>query len=694
MATKRVNIDIVAKDKSQQALNRVRGSLDKVKKSVFNVRNALAGLGGGLVVRSLVNTGKEIESLQVRLKFLFGTAEEGARAFEKMAEFASRVPFSLEEIQAGSGVLSVVSKDADELARIMEITGNVAAVTGLDFRTTAEQIQRSLSAGISSADLFRERGVKAMLGFSAGATVSVEETAEALSKIFGPGGKFGDATGELAKTFEGTLSMIGDKFFNFKREILEAGFFPELKNQFGDLDKFLQENQKTLDEMAETIGITLAISVRKLADGLKFVYENLDAFIVGIKVIIALKVAKVFMGIATATLNIAKATIALAAGTSAIKKGFAGLVGMFAMGGIGYVAFQQIDKLFDDFLTKIDEAGSGRGFNSLGQQLNNLKVISNNTSKALGNLNEEAIKNKEVFDIVEKAKEKLAKNENVFQAIKERGMDELDLIRKRMNDELAIVEDSQRQLEIIRDQAIATGIMSEEMANTIYKQKMKDLEKIKTEIIKQGAKERLEIVNNELQQIKDKMEANYNEQFQIIKQGKFQELDLEKLTKDQKVQLTKDAGRELISQLAQNNRAMFVIDKALRIRQAYMNTAAGVTRALATGNIPLAAIIGGLGAVQIATIMRQQYQGRAGGGAVNKDQPYMVGEKGPEMFVPSGSGKIIPNNQMGDSQPVNVNFNINTVDARGFNELLVNSRGLIVNMINSAVNEKGKMAIV
>ena len=35
-----------------------------------------------------------------------------------------------------------------------------------------------------------------------------------------------------------------------------------------------------------------------------------------------------------------------------------------------------------------------------------------------------------------------------------------------------------------------------------------------------------------------------------------------------------------------------------------------------------------------------------------------------------------------------------TVDARGFNELLVNSRGVIVNMINQAVNEKGRMAIV
>ena len=68
MATKRVNIDIVAKDKSQRALQGVRGSLDRVKASVFNVRNALVGLGGGLVIRSLVNTGKEIESLKVRLK--------------------------------------------------------------------------------------------------------------------------------------------------------------------------------------------------------------------------------------------------------------------------------------------------------------------------------------------------------------------------------------------------------------------------------------------------------------------------------------------------------------------------------------------------------------------------------------------------------------------------------------------------
>ena len=36
MANQRLNIDIVAKDKSQQALGRLQGNLQKVKQSVFN----------------------------------------------------------------------------------------------------------------------------------------------------------------------------------------------------------------------------------------------------------------------------------------------------------------------------------------------------------------------------------------------------------------------------------------------------------------------------------------------------------------------------------------------------------------------------------------------------------------------------------------------------------------------------------
>ena len=37
----------------------------------------------------------------------------------------------------------------------------------------------------------------------------------------------------------------------------------------------------------------------------------------------------------------------------------------------------------------------------------------------------------------------------------------------------------------------------------------------------------------------------------------------------------------------------------------------------------------------------------ATGGPVGKDKPYLVGERGPEMFVPNSSGRIVPNNQLG-----------------------------------------------
>ena len=116
MATKKVRIDILAKDKTKAALRGVNKGLSNLKASVFNLKVALAGVGGGLVARSFLNTARDIEKLQVRLKFLFGSTEEGAKAFDKMAKFASRVPFSLGEIQAGAGVLAVVSKDANELA--------------------------------------------------------------------------------------------------------------------------------------------------------------------------------------------------------------------------------------------------------------------------------------------------------------------------------------------------------------------------------------------------------------------------------------------------------------------------------------------------------------------------------------------------------------------------------------------------
>ena len=54
------------------------------------------------------------------------------------------------------------------------------------------------------------------------------------------------------------------------------------------------------------------------------------------------------------------------------------------------------------------------------------------------------------------------------------------------------------------------------------------------------------------------------------------------------------------------------------------------------------------------------FPGRAAGGPVTGGKPYMVGEKGPELFVPNSSGNIVPNNKLGGGANVVVN-----VDAKG-----------------------------
>ena len=43
----------------------------------------------------------------------------------------------------------------------------------------------------------------------------------------------------------------------------------------------------------------------------------------------------------------------------------------------------------------------------------------------------------------------------------------------------------------------------------------------------------------------------------------------------------------------------------------------------------------------------EKIQARAAGGSVNSGSPYLVGEEGPELFTPSSSGRIIPNDALG-----------------------------------------------
>ena len=49
---------------------------------------------------------------------------------------------------------------------------------------------------------------------------------------------------------------------------------------------------------------------------------------------------------------------------------------------------------------------------------------------------------------------------------------------------------------------------------------------------------------------------------------------------------------------------------------------------------------------------------RADGGPVAPNRAYMVGERGPEMFVPNAAGAIVPNHAIGNSSEVVVRLDV------------------------------------
>lgn len=92
--------------------------------------------------------------------------------------------------------------------------------------------------------------------------------------------------------------------------------------------------------------------------------------------------------------------------------------------------------------------------------------------------------------------------------------------------------------------------------------------------------------------------------------------------------------------------------------------------------------------------------GRAAGGPTQAGQPYIVGEKGPELFVPKSAGTVIPNNKldagteaMGTgkvSAPIYNNYvtnNINALDSRSVAQLFAENRKILLGTVQMAQRE-------
>ena len=592
MANQKLQIDILANDKSKQAFNRVQGSIAKVKGAVFNLRNAFLGLGAGLVIKSIVNTGIQIENLGVQLKALFGSAKEGQRALDIVTKFAKTTPFELENIQQGITALATVRKQAESAGvsfeELLKITGNTATVLGGDFALASLQIQRSFSAGIASAELFRERGVTAMAGFQQGVRTSVDQSIKGLARAFGSGGEFGNLIEELSKTLSGTISNLKDTLFTFQVSITR-GFFFELKEQLGDLKQFTEDNQFAIESLGVQVGEKLAVAIVKLSDSVKTLTQNFR----DLQSIIGLLVFA-----------------------------FGGLAGKLAGAGL----------IIDDINRRIKKLS-----NDVTKDFQKIKDFEHELSLPVENLNKELEYTRQlIHDFEHELSVQLpSATQKAMDKFRELNENALENIKNKMKDiRMTIVEGLDSGITKFSNSLARAIILGEDLG--------KSFKRMIADALVQTLAILIEI---------------------IIRMGiqKLLNIDLEK-GEDKKLQKAKAFTKELKVQVALATILAFL-----------------------TGGASMG--FGGFGGGSTP---------KRNGGAVQKGQPYLVGEQGAELFIPNQSGQIQQSARgtggMGGATTVNVN--VSATDVRGVKELLIDNRSTIVNAVNIALNEKGKEALV
>ena len=78
------------------------------------------------------------------------------------------------------------------------------------------------------------------------------------------------------------------------------------------------------------------------------------------------------------------------------------------------------------------------------------------------------------------------------------------------------------------------------------------------------------------------------------------------------------------------------------------------------------------------------------GGSVMGGESYLVGEKGMEVFTPKTNGEITPNNALGGSTNVSVNYNITAFDAQSATQAIAQQAPTIVGIIEQSFRKRGR----
>jgi tape measure domain-containing protein len=624
------------------ANNQSAGALNKFKKDIGGVSSVVTQLGQTLAaafsVRELVEAANVMIGVENRMNALTGSAEETANAMSHMRRIASdsrsdfdAVAMLYTRLSLATEHLGATQRDVADATQTVANTFIIAGSHAQEANNSARQLAQGLASGALRGDELRS--------VMENNTILTKMLADGLNMTIGELREFGHAGKLTAETvmpilIKGTR-QTNEEIMKMPMTLGQAGV--ALRNNFqfmiGDVQKTTQ-------------------GFSKIADMVKFVAVNLDALLI-----------PAIFGVTVAVKGLTVAILANPLGL--LLAGFTALV-MAA-----YVFRQEIyndfKEVFDVTIPNFIDKGlitletfkqSMRGLVSLTaikaikKGLNNVIEIFNSAIDKMPNLAHSlGFEKMELFDI------------STIQEDVNSSVAKIAEIKKRIRDR--VVSDDDYEVPSILEFIFGKPEDQNGDDGTGFKQ----LTKLEQFLI--SAENGYKDFFTNIKTMQEEMQGVFKKSYDGLTQLTMDFLEKGKAS-------FKDYATSIVRELIRIAVQKLIIDKMFAsIGTSFRNIKGSMEYDKLTDN---------------DTLFDRDYDGggytgmgaRAGG---------MDGKGGfPAMLHPN---ETVVDHTKGQSMGgATVNFNISTVDAAGFDQLLASRKGMITAIINQAMNSRGKMGVV
>lgn len=671
----------------RKGLNKVNQQLDKTKKQSSAATNALKGFGAivatlglGRLVGDTVNTIRTFEDLEATLTAITGSAKTAALSFDLIREFTSKTTFQLEGV--AEAFISLLQAGVTPTEEALSDFGNLAAAFGKDISQVAQATFRAVTGEMEMLKQFnvvaKLEGDKVRVTFG-GVTKEIERNGTAIAEYLRTLGRenFPTALADRANTLSGAISNVSDGVAEFMVSIGEGGLRTSLVSVAREMRKVLDEAKP----FAEALGKVLGGAVTLLANTLFLVIDNFQILLSLIMAKAFTMLPAAFTAAATAATGLSGALVRVNVQLAAMARNLKASKLTVLLAALGIItvplynwatAEEEVNEELEETVDKSEQLTKALAkpipfMDRLGQStkdtlefLKDFGVIAKTTDQKIREFATGGIAElekmisaftQEKFEIAfqgfvgpidASAIEQFNKDmrESFFKETF--GVDE-DTVMKRIGlMPIGDIEDAVKNVQsTIQKQLDPDGI-------NIYKDLLADENKLENFFELAGGA--AAFYGQELEQVKAIMQDFVDETENV-------ENTLGDSLKDAVTQSAHAFSTEFVDALMNGENAL---ESFKDFSDNIVKQIIAIFLQMAVVNKLINSIFNLSGDDALKTI---DIFGKAGGGTIQGGRPTLVGERGPEIFVPNTGGTIMNNmntkNALGGGTPINIYQNLN-----------------------------------